>query len=385
MEHAVTIAKEAVNALHQRLKDLSVDASPDELAYLSKALESMAGQSTVYDLVNMSDEKLQELLDAATQHLADLDTSKTNALSSLQTATDGHVVTLNDQKDLNVTDIDTAGLAHQQVMTDLVAGFSFVNDVPEGSTILTEVAKKNMIESGSLPFLFGIINRYNDYWGYGTYTSELGQWYNNTTNIDYAMQMLTGSHGYSTQYASFYKPPQLSFIQGINGMYIFKEMYARYSVSSYEYTYPYALVGTIFIKNTTDSDITSTFYFGGSAYWSSGYEGLGAFVATPNNNNDDPSAITGVTWSNIYSYAGSTSNTASSANITVPANTTVAILLYSSSYYYTASYNHYTQFMHWHVYNFRSNFLVNGLEVDVDRTMRAWQCRGLQYTYQLWN
>lgn len=381
----MTIAKEAVNALHQRLKDLSVDATPDQLAYLSKALESMAGQSTVYDIVSMSDEKLQELLDATTQHLADLDSSKTNALSSLQSATDGHLITLNDQKDSNITDIDTAGLAHQQVMNDLVAGFSAVNDVPEGSTILTEVAKRNMIESGSLPFLFGVINRYNDYWGYGAFTSELGQWYNNTSNIDYALRMLSGSHDYSTQYGSFYKPPQLSFLQGINGRFIFSEMYVKYQVSSYEYTYPYAVVGAIFVKNTTDSDITRTFYFGGSSYWSSGYEGLGAFVGTPNNTNDDPTNITGITWTNIYSYSSSTSNVAGSANVTIPANKTVVILVYSSSYYYTASYNYYTQFMHWHIYNFKSSFLTTGLEIDVDRTLRAWQCRGLQYTYQLWN
>lgn len=381
----MTIAKEAVNALHQRLKDLSVDATPDQLAYLSKALESMAGQSTVYDIVSMSDEKLQELLDATTQHLADLDSNKTNALSSLQSATDGHLITLNDQKDSNITDIDTAGLAHQQVMNDLVSGFSAVNDVPEGSTILTEVAKRNMVEPNSLPFLFSIINRYNDYWGYGAYTSQLGQWYANTSHIDYAMQMVTGATGYTTDYCAFYRPPQLSFLQGINGRFIFSEMYAKYSVSSYEYTYPYALVGVLFIKNTTNSDITRTFYFGGSSYWSSGYEGLGCFVATPNSTNDDPSSITGITWSNIYSYASSTSNVAGSANVTVPANKTVAVLLYSSSYYYTGSYNHYTQFMHWYIYSFRSNFLTTGLEIDVDRTLRAWQCRGLQYTYQLWN
>ena len=56
----MTIAKEAVYALHQRLKDLSVNAPADQLAYLAKALESIAGHSTVYDIVNMSDEKLQE-------------------------------------------------------------------------------------------------------------------------------------------------------------------------------------------------------------------------------------------------------------------------------------------------------------------------------------
>ena len=61
----MTITKEAVYALHQRLKDLSIDAPADQLAYLAKSLESIAGHSTVYDIVNMSDEKLQELLEAA--------------------------------------------------------------------------------------------------------------------------------------------------------------------------------------------------------------------------------------------------------------------------------------------------------------------------------
>ena len=82
----MTIAKEAVCALHQRLKDLSINAPADQLAYLAKALESIAGQSTVYDIVNMSDEKLQELLDAATAHLASLNTTKTTALSAIDAA-----------------------------------------------------------------------------------------------------------------------------------------------------------------------------------------------------------------------------------------------------------------------------------------------------------
>ncbi|WP_265032474.1 hypothetical protein [Wolbachia endosymbiont (group B) of Apotomis turbidana] len=51
----MTIAKEVVYALHQRLKDLSVNATPDQLAYLAKSLESIAGQSTVLDIVQMTD------------------------------------------------------------------------------------------------------------------------------------------------------------------------------------------------------------------------------------------------------------------------------------------------------------------------------------------
>ena len=381
----MTIAKEAVNALHQRLKDLSVDATPDQLAYLSKALESMAGQSTVYDIVRMSEEKLQALLEATTQHLEDLDGRKTNALSRLQSATDGHVRTLNDHEDSAITTIDTAGLAHQQQMNELVAGLSTVNDVPEGSTILTEVAKRHMIEANSLPFLFSIMNRYNDCWGSGAYTSDFGQWHVDKSHIDFAMQMVTGATGYATDYCAFYRPPQLSFLQGINGRFIFSEMYTKYAISSNQSTYPYALVGVLFIKNTTNADITRTFYFGGSSAWSSGYEGLGCFVATPNYTNDDSSSITEMTWSNIYSYAKSTSHVTGFSDVTVPANRTVAVLLYSSSYYQSNENNHYNQFMHWYIYNFKSHFLTTGLEIDVDRTLRAWQCRGLQYTYQLWH
>ncbi|MGL5028805.1 MAG: hypothetical protein ACRC6C_01580, partial [Wolbachia pipientis] len=74
---------------------------------------------------------------------------------------------------------------------------------------------------------------------------------------------------------------------------------------------------------------------------------------------------------------------------------TVAILLYTSSYLYSRtkvsegvlSGNVYTygQFIQWGIYNIRSNFLTTGLEVDVERTLRAWQCPGLDATHKIWN
>ncbi|EEB55269.1 putative phage related protein [Wolbachia endosymbiont of Culex quinquefasciatus JHB] len=45
----------------------------------------------------------------------------------------------------------------------------------------------------------------------------------------------------------------------------------------------------------------------------------------------------------------------------------------------------YGQFIQWGIYNFRSNFLTTGLEVDVERTLRAWQCPGLDATHKIWN
>lgn len=402
----MTIAKEAVYALHQRLKDLSINAPADQLAYLAKALESIAGHSTVYDIVNMSDEKLQELLDAATAHLASLNTAKTTSLSAidsakttsidainttkttsltaLQTATTTNLSLLDTRKDTNIAAIDSTGQTQLQALTGLVSNFASINDIPNGSSIMTEVAKRNMVEPGALPFLFGVLSRQNDYWGYGDLTTQLGVWYNNTTNADYMLQLLAGAHPQSTNYAGFYRPPQIYFLQGNNGMFIHKEMYVKYTVSTNEYNYPYAALGVIFVKNTTNADITRTFYCGGSSYWSSGYEGLGVFVCTPNNTNANKSSITAVTWTNIYNYAASTSNIASSANVLIPAGKTVAILLYSSAYYYTTYYNYYTQFMHWYIFNFRSAFLTTGLEVDVERTLKAWQCRGYQNSFDIW-
>src|SRR6266550_1145980 len=79
----MTIAEEVINALSKRLKELSADATPEEIAYLAKTLESVAGKSTVLDIVNMTDEKLEALLSAATKHLSDLNTNKESSLSAI--------------------------------------------------------------------------------------------------------------------------------------------------------------------------------------------------------------------------------------------------------------------------------------------------------------
>nr|WP_155371760.1 hypothetical protein [Orientia tsutsugamushi] len=66
----------------------------------------------------------------------------------------------------------------------MVSNFASINDIPASTTIMTEVRNRNMIETGSLPFIFGVLSRANDYWGYGDLTSQLGVWYNNVANAD---------------------------------------------------------------------------------------------------------------------------------------------------------------------------------------------------------
>ncbi len=422
----MTIAKEVVYALHQRLKDLSVNATPDQLAYLAKSLESIAGQSTVLDIVQMTDAKLKELLDSSTSHLNKLDSSKNNALAAiselegkslkkidekgitnlslLDSRKDSHVATINNAGDLNsirntlnslkaISDIPTGSSIMKEIKTredqlkTLTTKFNSINDVPNGSSIIKEIRKRNMVEPESLPFLFGILNRYNDYgWSddNGYFKTELGQWYKDTAKTDYMLQLLAGSNTYDCTYSSFYHPPQLYFLQGSNGKFLYRKAFLRRSHSSDQYSYPYALLGVIFVKNTTNSDKTRTLHFSGSSRWSSGYEGAGLFVGTPSHVNTNKLAISGITWTNIYNYSTNSAVFSSSNNITVPANKTIAILFYTSPYFYTSDYHHYSWFMRWSIYNFRSNFLTTGLEIDVERTLKAWQCPGLSNTHEIW-
>jgi hypothetical protein len=208
------------------------------------------------------------------------------------------------------------------------------------------------------------------------------------------LQLLTGSHTCDTSYVSFYRPRQLSFIEGNKGTFIYGESYTSSDSTSRDqiYYYPYAALGVMFVKNTTSSDITRTLNFVGTSYWSSGYEGAGAFVGTPDNTNK--SRISKITWKNVYQYTSSSSRFAASGNVEIPAGKTVAVLLYTSSYLdsrgkvsegmLSGNVYIYGQFIQWGIYNIRSNFLTTGLEIDVERTLKAWQCPGLSETYELW-
>ena len=68
---------------------------------------------------------------------------------------------------------------------------------------MKEVKKRNMVEPGSLPFLFGVLGRGNNYYGHGIFTTELGEWSSDITKTDYMLQLLAGSHTYDTDYVSF--------------------------------------------------------------------------------------------------------------------------------------------------------------------------------------
>ncbi|KLT22775.1 putative phage protein [Wolbachia endosymbiont of Armadillidium vulgare str. wVulC] len=438
----MTKVKEIIDALQERLRDLVANSTPDQLAYLAKALESIIDKSAVSEIVQMTDGKLKELLDSAKKHLNDINSNKTNSISAitavktesvneinklrdnslntLKASSDSHISLLDTRKNANIAAINSISNSHKDGLKGLVEDFRAVNNVPPGSSIIgeietrienisnevktrdeqlkasliNEIRKRNMVESGSLPFLFGVLGRKNNYFGHGTFMTELGKWSSDITKTDYMLQLLAGSHIYDTDYVSFYRPRQLSFIEGNKGTFIYGELYTNSFSSSHDsiYYYPYAALGVVFVKNTTNVNINKAIEFVGSSYSSTEYGGAGLFVGTPDNTNK--SRISKIIWKNVYQYTSSSGKLAGSGNVEIPAGKTVAILLYTSSYLYSRTkvsegvlsgdvYT-YGQFIQWGIYNIRSNFLTTGLEVDVERTLRAWQCPGLTNTYELW-
>ncbi len=161
----MTIAEEVINALSKRLKELSADATPEEIAYLAKTLESVAGKSTVLDIVNMTDEKLEALLSAATKHLSDLntnkesslsaitetkeksleaiDTLKTSALSNLKTSADSHMSLLDTRKNEHIAGIESTGKKQLSTLKGLVSDFEAAFD----PRVLKEVLSNRDLEA----------------------------------------------------------------------------------------------------------------------------------------------------------------------------------------------------------------------------------------------
>lgn len=415
----MTKVKEIIDALQERLKDLAANSTPDQLAYLAKALESIIDKSSVSEIIQMTDGKLKELLDSAKKHLTDLDNKKASSLAVISESEKQllkridekgttNLSLLDTRKNANIAAINSVGNDHKDGLKGLVNNFRTVNDVPSGSSIMKEVRNRHMIEPGALPFLFGVLSRKNNYFGHGTFTTELGQWSSDVTKTDYMLQLLAGTHTYES-YVSFYRPRQLSFLEGSKGTFIYGESYPRFMYDGFSeqfnmLKYPYAALGLIFVKNTSNVDISKTLNFVGSAMCYKdevNYGGAGLFIGTPDKTNTRKSEISRITWTRIYQHEISSPEFIASGNIIIPAGKTVAVLLYTSSNlhsgnervgetpeFFASEHTYstiYGQFIQWGIYNFRSNFLTTGLEVDVERTLRAWQCPGLDATHKIWN
>jgi hypothetical protein len=188
------------------------------------------------------------------------------------------------------------------------------------------------------------------------------------------LSLLTGSHAHTTEYAGFYKPPKLCFLQGEAGNFLWRRFCTQYASST---SYMREAVGCIFIRNATESAIATTLNFGGSGESTATYGGLGAMVGVPDFTNET------IIWSSIAYATGASGGSNLSGSVTIPANTTVVLLICSTSYYYTGQETCYFKFLHWQLNQIRSVTLTAGLEIDFNVTKRAWQHPGFENAFDI--
>ena len=368
------VSLKSIELLQKKLKNIDSETSSNDLESIANAVNSISKCETTDDILELSDLKHSEILDSAKEKL-----SKIESISELSgSIIDQSKLEISSKTNDNLSEI-TEDLKNNEnslssmgeEIKNLLLNF---NDTTIQKKIQEEFTKNDFLNSKNLPFLFGILSRNDDNYGVGNLTSELGKW--STTAADSMLQLLAGCHNYTTEYSGFCVEPKLCFFQGSKGNFSKKKSYIKHTISTNMYQYPYAALGCLFIKNTTEKSITSTLNFGGSSAWSSGYEGAGVFVGTPN------SVEKSLNWTNIYSYTSSAANFSGSANIWVPGNTTVAVLFYTSSFFITSAKGYHSQFLAWQM-NKLSEFLINGLEIDIEKTLKAWQCPGFSTTYEL--
>jgi len=360
----------AIRATIARVNEISPDATPEQLAYLGKAIESVGGSATLYDIISAGDEsienisalsveKLDALNAALTQALLDVGAESTDQLDRIQIAGSGELTGIQAAGLSQISAIDEA----KTTATDAVdsAGSTQISAIEQlGGQILAP--DHNGILADSSPFMFAVAEMYSC--NGNSFTSELGQLYNNKGAI--LFELIAGMQDTKAR-QKWINPPTLQFIQ--NDLWHYADQRTEYACSGSRYNYPLFMLSLMFVKNTTDAPITRTINHFHSSYWGSGYGGASLNIGTPNANNDtDPTSIS---WVTGYSYSSSNQEINTNTNITIPANTTVAIVKFNSAHYWTNS-NGY-QYILRHGYDAMRNFLKDGLEVDINRTLKAQQ------------
>lgn len=77
--------KDAVQAIYNKVATDLTNASPEELAYLSTSLEKLGGRATVYDVMDVGEDKKAEIQALATQIMANITLDASNQTTQFET------------------------------------------------------------------------------------------------------------------------------------------------------------------------------------------------------------------------------------------------------------------------------------------------------------
>ena len=104
-----------IEAIKARIDALAATATAEDIVMLSKAVEAIGGQASVFDVMAVAEEKAAEIEAAAdqatTSGTAAIDTAKTNALASVETAKNQALNTLAHSGGVSLAQIQAAALS----------------------------------------------------------------------------------------------------------------------------------------------------------------------------------------------------------------------------------------------------------------------------------
>lgn len=127
-------------------------------------------------------------------------------------------------------------------------------------------------------------------------------------------------------------PPDLGFIHGGKHGGTFSMYNTRWNGTSY----PCFRTTIMFLKNTTDSNLSMHLYGTMSSYWSSGHDGASIWIGEPNN--ADKSLVTDLDWSKQgYSSSNTDWNGDISRSGIEPGKTVVCLMMHTLYYYQDSS------------------------------------------------
>lgn len=155
------VSKEVLYTLNTRVKELTKTAEPEQIAYLAKAIESVAGQSTVYDIVTIAEEKLSELEAVTENNKAAVQMSKntfidevkklitesqnsinsteSSFLNNTQKVIDNYINLIDKNKEENIETLNNITKESIEQIDNIIGDFKAVNDIPTGSSIMKEI------------------------------------------------------------------------------------------------------------------------------------------------------------------------------------------------------------------------------------------------------
>jgi len=141
--------------------------------------------------------------------------------------------------------------------------------------------------------------------------------------------------------------------------------------SSNNTSYGPFMMSMFFVRNPTAADITTSFTDKNSGYWSSGHDGSGRCMYTPNSTNY--ADVTSVGYSSLWSSTSSGGGIQTTANFTVPAGKTVCLVHSCNSSFWAS----FSSGGHWYInYQPRTTAMwTSGLVPDLKMHAAAEQLR----------